>query len=166
LPPAIPSGIDENLNYDEKSLQFTANQLLGKEWSLGAKFRVSEAALNDSYSGVPNSVIFSSVNFQPRTKGTLNQLDLTAIYNHPCGFFAEGEALWYGQSNVGYTVAEPGDDFWQFNLFAGYRSPGRNLEITIGLLNVASQGYNLNPLNIYNELPLSRTLAARVQFNF
>lgn len=168
----VPSGLREDLDYQEKSLQFTANQLLGKEWALGAKYRLSQAALYDNFVDVPDSVIGSFTNFQPRqrTRGILNQLDLTAIYNHPCGFFAEGEALWFGQSNNGdpnaTTPSEPGDDFWQFNLFAGWRSPRRKMELTVGLLNLAGQNYNLNPLNLYNELPRTRTLAARLQFNF
>jgi outer membrane receptor protein involved in Fe transport len=164
----VPSGLKENLDYSEKSLVFTANQLLGKEWSLGARYRLSEAVLNDSYVDVPNSLPGGFVNFQPRqrTEGTLNQLTLSANYNPPCGFFAEGDALWFGQSNAGYTPAEPGDDFWQFNAYAGWRSPRRRMELTLGLLNIAGQDYKLNPLNVYNELPRSRTLMVRLQFNF
>src|SRR5207247_1289026 len=33
---AIPSGLREHLDYQEQTLLFTANQLLSKEWSLGA----------------------------------------------------------------------------------------------------------------------------------
>ena len=168
--PGFPTatGLRENLDYQEATLQFTANQLLGKEWSLGAKYRLSQAVLHDDYPDVPDNLSSFSGSIQPhqRTQGILNQLDLTAIYNHPCGFFAEGEALWFGQSNDGYTLAEPGDDFWQFNLFAGYRSPRRKMEATIGLLNLAGQDYQINPLNIYNELPRTRTIAVRLRFNF
>jgi TonB dependent receptor-like, beta-barrel len=176
LPNPAPSGLRENLDYREKSLQVTANQLLGKAWSFGAKYRLSQAILHDDYPDVPSdgSIFYGSgpYVFYPsqQTKGVLNQLDLTAIYNHPCGFFAEGEALWFDQSNDGYpnaaTPAEPGDDFWQFNLFAGYRSPRRRAELVAGLLNITGQDYNLNPLNIYNELPRARTLAVRLQLNF
>jgi Flp pilus assembly protein TadD len=171
-PPAIPAGMRENLDYQEKTLQFTANQLLGRNWSLGANYRVSEAVLNDNFVDVPDSLLGGIYNFQPRsrTRGTLQQVDMTAIYNHPCGFFAEGEALWFDQSNGGYpnatTPAEPGGDFWQFNLFAGYHFPRRKAELSVGLLNLAGQDYQLNPLNIYNELPRSRTLTMRFQINF
>jgi len=170
LPNPAPAGMRENLDCQEKSLQFTANQLLGRGWAFGAKYRVSEAVLNDNFPDVPDGLFFS--NFQPRqrTRGTLNRLDLTAIYNHPCGFFAEGEARWFDQSNGGYpnatTAAESGGDFWQFNLFAGWRFLHRKAELSAGLLNVAGQDYRLNPLNIYNELPRSRTLAMRLQINF
>ncbi|HTV40085.1 MAG TPA: TonB-dependent receptor [Candidatus Sulfotelmatobacter sp.] len=165
-PPAGPSTITENLNYQEETLQFTLNQLIARDWSLGLKDRVSHAVLNQNFSDVPDSVLNSSLGFEPQTKGTLNELDLTAIYNHPSGFFVEGEGLWFDQDNSGYTQAEPGDDFWQFNAFVGYRSPGRNLQASIGVLNITNRGYNLNPLNIYNELPLTRTLVARLQINF
>jgi hypothetical protein len=167
-PTLTESGLRENLDYSEKSLQFNANQLLGKEWAVGAQYRVSEAVLNDNYPTVPNSVPGGFVNFTPRqrTEGTLNQMTLSANYNHPCGFFAEGEVLWYGQSNEGYDPAEPGDNFWQFNAYAGWRSPRRRVEVTVGLLNIAGQDYRLNPLNVYNELPRERTLMVRLLFNF
>ena len=132
-PPTAPSGLNENLDYQEKSLQFTANQLLGRNWALGAQYRVSEAVLNDNYVDVPDGGFSSAISSRGSGReGTLNQVDLTAIYNHPCGFFAEGEALWFDQSNGGYTPAEPGDDFWQFNLFAGWRFPRRKAEAVRG----------------------------------
>jgi tetratricopeptide (TPR) repeat protein len=161
---ATPASVSEDLGYQEESLQFTANQLVGDGWSLGLKYRVSQAILNDSFAGIPDSAFLAG--FEPRTKGILNQLNLTAIYNHPSGLFAEGEVLWYDQTNEGYDPAESGDDFWQFNFFVGYRLPRRNMEIAIGLLNATGRRYNLNPLNIYNELPLTRTLAASLRVNF
>jgi tetratricopeptide (TPR) repeat protein/outer membrane receptor protein involved in Fe transport len=169
-PYPVPSGMHENLDYQENTLQVTANQLLGRDWALGAVYRVSEATLNDNFGNVPDGLFY--YNFQPRsqTRATLQQLDLTVFYNNPSGFFAEGEALWFGQSNVGYpnatTPAEPGDDFWQFNLFAGWRFAHRKVEASVGLLNLTGQDYRLNPLNVYNELPRSRTLAMRLQINF
>jgi outer membrane receptor protein involved in Fe transport len=107
-------------------------------------------------------------NFQPKQhlEGVLQQLSLLAIFNHPLGFFAEGESVWYGQSNSGYLSTEPGDNFWQFNAFAGYRFPKRRAELMIGLLNITDQNYRLNPLNIYDELPRERTFLLRVRFNF
>jgi tetratricopeptide (TPR) repeat protein len=165
----VPSGLREHLDYDEKSLLFTANQLLGRDWALGARYRLSQAVLNDNYPDVPDFV--PAPNSSPlipsqRTKGVLQQLNLSAIYNHPCGFFAQEEANWYGQSNSGYTPGEPDADFWQFNAFAGYRFPRRKAEVTLGLLNITGQNYKLSPLNVYNEMPRSRTLALRLQLSF
>jgi outer membrane receptor for monomeric catechols len=93
-------------------------------------------------------------------------VDLIAVYNHPCGFYAQSEAHWYSQNNSGYDPAEPGDNFWQLNAFAGYHFLHRKAEVTLGLLNLTDQNYKLNPLNLYNELPRSRTLALRLQINF
>ncbi|HEY2083483.1 MAG TPA: hypothetical protein VGI88_11920 [Verrucomicrobiae bacterium] len=167
-PVGVPSVLRESLNYSEQSLQFTANQLLGNCWSLGGSYRLSRAVLNDRFPDVPSSVPLGFVDFQQkqRLEGVLNNLSLFAIYNHPCGFFAEGEALWYAQHNIGYGGTEPGDDFWQFNLFGGYRFPRRHAELTLGLLNLTGKDYKLNPLNVYNELPRERTLAVRLNINF
>ncbi len=163
---AMPASQNEHLDYGEKSLQFTANQLLGREWSLGAKYRLSEAILHDNFVDIPDGVLFGNFTPRQRLEGVLQQLDLTAIYNHPSGFFAQGEALWYSQNNRGYSTAEPGDAFWQLNVLAGFRTRGRNAEASIGLLNLNNHNYYLNPLNAYNELPRSRTLAVRVKLNF
>jgi len=170
LPPevfnAVPSGLRENLDYHEKTLQFAANQLLGREWSVGAQYGISQAVLNKDFIGVPDGLHF--VNFVPRqgTEATLQQAELFAIYNHPSGFFLRGEALWNAQNNAGYTPSLPGDDFWQFNAFAGYRFLHRKAELTLGVLNIGGQDYNLNPLNLHEEYPRQRTFAMRLRLNF
>jgi outer membrane receptor for ferric coprogen and ferric-rhodotorulic acid len=76
------------------------------------------------------------------------------------------EGNWYSQSNDGYTPAEAGDDFWQVNLFGGYRFWHRHAQIQLGVLNLNDQDYRLNPLNLYTELPRQRTFAVNFQFNF
>jgi hypothetical protein len=59
-----------------------------------------------------------------------------------------------------------GDDFWQFNVLAGYRLAQRRIEVTVGLLNLTDQNYQLNPLTLYNDLPRERTFMARLRLNF
>ena len=165
---AFTSGTQEQLDYQEQTLLLTANQLIGRRWSLGAQYRLSKAVLNENFvdvpSGTPN---YGTLPFTPRQRleGILQQINLSAIYNHPSGFFAQGEARWYAQSNSGYSPTE-GDDFWQLNTFVGYRFPRRKAELLLGVLNLTDQDYHLNPLNLYNELPRSRTLELRLQFNF
>jgi hypothetical protein len=95
----------------------------------------------------------------------LNQLELHANFNHSSGFFSEFQAVWYAQSNSGYSPDLPGDDFWQFNLFAGYRSPQRRVEVTVGLLNLTGRDYKLNPLTVYNELSRERTFVVRLNLS-
>ena len=60
----------------------------------------------------------------------------------------------------------PGDDFWQFNVFAGWRFLNRRIEARIGVLNLADRDYKLNPLNLTPELPRARTFTAWLRFNF
>jgi Tfp pilus assembly protein PilF len=165
-PSPVPySGLHEDLNYREQSLLFTANQLIGKNWSLGARYQLGDALLNYNFD-VPNGIATNNFQASQRSEAVLNQVDLLAVYNHPCGFYAQSDAHWYAQNNIGYGSAEPGDNFWQLNAFVGYRFPRRKAEVALGLLNITAQNYKLNPLNLYNELPRSRTLALRLQINF
>ena len=96
----------------------------------------------------------------------MNQLHLSAIYNHPSGFFGGASAIWSVQSNQGYTPDRPGDNFWQFNLEAGWRFLRRRVEARIALLNLTDQDYRLNPLNLTAELPRERELVLSLRFNF
>lgn len=168
-PWAVPSSLRERMDFSEQSVSLTANQLVGNEWALGAIYRLSRAVLHDDFPELPANFLVQGQNplqTRQRTEGVLNNLNLFAIYNNPCGFFAEGQALWYAQNNIGYSGKIPGEDFWQFNAYAGYRFPRRRAEVTLGLLNLANQNYKLNPLNIYNELPRERTLAVRFSIHF
>ena len=61
---------------------------------------------------------------------------------------------------------EESDKNQQITAFVGYRSPRRKAELSLGLLNITDQNYNLNPLNLYDELPRSRTLALSLRLNF
>ncbi len=163
---AIPSRLRENLDYQEQSLVCTVNQLLANNWSLGARYQLSHADLKDDFGGLPSTITFDKFVPKQHLIGVLHQLNLFAIYNDPGGFFTQAEANWYSQSNQGYTPDQPGDDFWQFNAFVGYRFPRRHAEVVLGLLNIGNQDYHLNPLNLQAELPHKRTLAVRFQLTF
>jgi len=165
-PYAVISDAKEVIDYSEKTFQLTINQLLGDEWSLGAQYRISDAKIKDDYPELGTALFFDG--FQPRKDGSavLQQLSLYAIYNHPSGFFARGETSWYQQDNYGYHPHLSGDDFWQANVFAGWRCFHRRAEISAGILNLADQGYRLNPLNLYSDLPHERTFSVRFKLNF
>jgi outer membrane receptor for monomeric catechols len=163
---AVPSGTPEHLDFTERDLLFTVNQLLGKGWSLAAGYRLTDADLNDNFTDIPDGVSVPPFSPRQNLSAVLNQVSLEAIYNHPSGFFGDFQALWYHQSNHGYSPAIGGDDFWQLNLFAGYRFHGRKAELSVGILNLTDQDYRLNPLTLYNELPRERTLAVRFSFSF
>ncbi|HEY1663604.1 MAG TPA: TonB-dependent receptor [Verrucomicrobiae bacterium] len=163
--PDSPSNTRESLDYSEHSLTAELNQLLGRDWSLGARYKIARATLDQQSIDIPPT--FSGINaINQDDKATLQQLDLSANFNHPSGFFGRAEALWSGQDNKGYSPAEPGDYFWQFNLYAGYRFYHRDAELQLGLLNLTSQNYALNPLNLYYDLPRERTLTVLFKFYF
>ncbi len=148
----------EDLEFQERSIIVTLNQLISKEWSVGLTYQVSEASLDRRFSELNG--------FDENLEAVLNQIRLFGIYNLPCGFFSVVESLWFSQSNRGYATDIPGDDILQLNLHLGYRFPNRRAEIRVGLLNLTDQDYQLNPLNLHAELPRERTFAARVRFNF
>ena len=60
----------------------------------------------------------------------------------------------------------PGNNFWQFNAYAGYRFLRRHAEVRIGVLNMTDRDYRLNPLTLYNELPRERMFYASFKFYF
>jgi len=158
-----PSNTRQNLNFDEKSLVLTLNQLLGRDWSFGVRYQISRAHLDGQFVDLPTGPA-ATIN-QDQT-AVLNQLNLSVNYYHPSGFFAQGQALWTSQSNRGYTPDEGGDDFWQLSIYGGYRFLHRAAEIRVGLLNITDRDYQLNPLNLYYELPRGRTLAVSFKFYF
>jgi tetratricopeptide (TPR) repeat protein len=162
-PPIIPSSTPQKLRYEEQDLLVTVNQLVGDEWSFGARYQLSYANLQTLFPDIPVAVVAGA---DHREKATLHQGTLFALYNHRSGFFARLEGYWARQSNVGYTPDIPGDDIFQANAYIGYRFRRNFGDITLGFLNMTDQDYKLNPLNYYNELPRERTLVARVRFNF
>jgi tetratricopeptide (TPR) repeat protein len=162
-PPIVPSSTEQQLRYEEQNVVATVNQLVGNEWSFGARYQFIHSRLRTIFNQVPTAVIPGADHVE---EATLHQAQLFALYNHPSGFFARAEAYWARQSNVGYAPDIPGDDVIQLNLYAGYRFRRNFGDITLGFLNINDQDYKLNPLNYYNELPRERTFVARVRFNF
>ncbi len=162
-----PGGVDQILDFEERTVTLVGNQLLSDEFAVGASYRISQGSLQDSVPAIPQA---RSANFSlsanRNVNATLQQVNLYALFNHPCGFFSKAEAVWSGQSNSDYAIDLPGDHFWQFNLFAGYRLHRRLAEFQVGVLNLGNRNYSLNPLNLYSELPRSRTFVASFKFNF
>ncbi len=164
IPDSASSG-RESLLFEEKSLALSVNQLLGKEWAFGARYRISEANLDRSQLDLPAGIPGAEGLTQDVT-AALHQINLFALYNHRCGFFSQFQGDWYAQSNQDYAPDIPGDEFWQFHFFVGYRFPGRLAELRLGVLNLTDRDYKLNPLTLYQELPRERTFTARLNFYF
>jgi len=75
-----------------------------------------QAVLNESFADLPAGVLVNSLPASQRLESVLNQGIGSRFTNHPCGFFAEGEAHWYAQNNIDDS-GQPGDTFWQLNAF-------------------------------------------------
>jgi Flp pilus assembly protein TadD len=164
-PFGVPSGLHQDLDYTEKSFAATLNQLAGRSWSFGATYRVTQSNLKQRLTEVADPFL-PLINPSQSLESVLHQVSLDARFNHRSGVFARFNASWYGQSNEGFVPMEPGDNFWQFNLWAGYRFAHRKAEISVGLLNLMDHDYHLEPLTPYNELAHRRTVAVRLLINF
>ena len=163
--PDSASSDREKIAYVEKSLIVALNQLVGDDWGLGARYTLTDADRGGGFRGALRG-IRGTEGLNQDVSATLHQLDLFGTYNHRCGFFARFDAVWSQQSNRGYTPDRPGDDFWQYHVFAGYRFLQRRAEARIGVLNLGDRDYKLNPLTLYSELPRERTFTAGFKFYF
>jgi hypothetical protein len=184
--PIVPGATTETLRYTEKNLLLTANQLLGAGWSIGSIYSLTKSKLHDA---LPDEISRAADGFHTfvrdktssSTSGVLQEERMFILYNDPTGLFARFETLWAAQDNDGYsrnpqiTVGRRtinlaselnGADFWQFNIYGGYRFPRNIGDITIGLLNLTNRDYRLNPLNEYAELPRSFTVLVQTRLNF
>jgi hypothetical protein len=161
--PDTPATTGQTLDYRERNLSAYVNQLIGRDWSVGARYRVSEAKLNTRLPELAG--VSGASGLEQNERAVLHHGQLFLIYNHPCGFFAEWSSDWYHQDNHGYTPNLPGDDFWQQNVFAGYVFSHRRAELRLGILNLADQDYRLNPLNLQSDLARRRTFTALLRLN-
>ena len=164
FPPSfVPSTTSERLDFTEKNFTVTLNQLIGDYCSVGARYRLSDAHLNTRFPAIPTAVTALA---SQTDEATLHQLTLFGLVNAPCGGFARAEALWTAQDNQGSSGGLPGADFWQVNLFVGYRFLHRRAQAQFGVLNLADRDYRLNPLNLYAGLPRGREFTVNLQLNF
>jgi hypothetical protein len=163
--PDSPSNSPQLIHYQERSLLLTLNQLIGRDWSIGGRYRISRADLNARFPEVPPTAQGAAQVNQAVT-AVLSQLSVHLLFNHPSGFFGQFQSLWTAQSNHRYLPDIPGDSFWQHSVFVGYRFHRRLAEIRLGVLNLTDRDYQLNPLTIYSELPRERTFTASLKLNF
>src|SRR6185369_9257412 len=57
--PVLPSVTPQTLNYQERSISATVNQLVFDTWSFGASYRYTHSELNTLFSAVAPSSLFS-----------------------------------------------------------------------------------------------------------
>lgn len=162
----VAAGVDrqirESLRFQERSLELSVQQLLADWFSAGVRYRISEARLSRAYPEFDPSICLGC----GTDDGTLQVVAAHGRFQHPAGFFAGAEGQWWSQDLEANLRGLAGDSFWQFNLFTGYRSPHRRVEVTLGLLNVTDQDYRLHPVNVRGALSRERTFLASFAFNF
>lgn len=161
-PPVQPGSTAERLDYTEKVLKVTLNQVVANEWFFEAQYRFTRSELLDRFGAIPTTVNPSAQTFR---RAELQQAGLSGLYIHPSGIFARAESWWFFQQSFGYMPALPRESTHQLNFYLGYLFPRRRGELTIGLLNATGQDYRLNPLNPYFELPRERLFYARLKIN-
>ncbi|MGD0816378.1 MAG: TonB-dependent receptor [Verrucomicrobiota bacterium] len=159
------SEFSQSQYFQERDLFASVNQMIGKEVSVGARYSLTAVDLS-----VNDFSPSTGQTFPQHENSTLNEMSFFGNYYVPCGFFSQFQANWWMQHNADNqsSVAgpEPGADFWQFNLYAGYRFPRRHIEMAIGLVNIFNQGYNVDPVTYFLEQARNRTLMASLKFNF
>lgn len=162
------SVLGETLHSRERSVVFTLDQLIDREWTVGLRYRLTQVELDQKFteSFAAADPISIYIPLGQHVESLLHQVNLHANFNHASGFFASFEAVWYLQDNTGFGSTQPGDEFWHFNLLGGYRFFHRRAMIEAGILNLSDQDYRLNPLVWHDEPPRERTFVARLQFNF
>lgn len=160
-----PGQTRETLSFTERAVSAYAGQLLGDHFSVGARYRVSEADLKPLFPDIPATAL-NYETFQQRRSATLQELSFTANFHHRCGAFAQWESAWWWQDNSSDPTVAADENFWQHNFIVGYRFPRRHAEIRLGLLNIFDADYRLNPLNLHNDLPRGRTFTASLRLNF
>jgi hypothetical protein len=133
---------------------------------LGFTYRLTEARLTDEFPEAQNARFFTDFEPLQKLRSVLHQANLFAIYKpsfrvvRPIGC----PLVWSKHQSDSMSV--PGIISWQFNEFVGYRFPGRQAEISAGVLNITDHNYRLNPLSPYNDLPRARTAVVRLRINF
>ena len=164
--PFLPSSTPESLHYRENSILVSLNKLVGTDFVVGANYKFADVELHDVLPRVPVSALPSA---DQTSNPKLHQASTYLLFNHSSGFFARFEGQWYHQSSstlLYYGTHVSGDDFFQENIFAGYRFAHRRVELLLGILNLSDQDYHLNPLTVYAELPRERTFIGRLKFQF
>jgi Tfp pilus assembly protein PilF len=148
----------QDLRFVERSLSAAVSQLAGDYLAFTTRYRLSEATLDWSFPEV------TGAGAAAHERSVLHQLQLEARFNHPCGAFATFTSTWNHQSNSDLRL--PGDDFWQQDVWVGYRLLRRRAELSVGVLNLTAQDYRLHPLNLYADTYRDRTVALRARFAF
>ncbi len=162
--------LNQQIQYRESSMVVALNQLVGRDWSFGLRYQVSQAELECQFPSISTAVQKKALANQnlplnEQDRALLHEVRLDAIWNDPSGFFWRGGAHWHAQDNAQDMAWMKNDSFWQLDTYLGYRFLQRRASVQAGLLNILDQDYRLNPFNLMRELPRRRTLTVQVRID-
>ncbi|MCC7373891.1 MAG: TonB-dependent receptor [Verrucomicrobiales bacterium] len=153
------TALAEDLEFDERALSFTFGKVIGRHLAATLRYRVSDAHF-DRRTDIPEAV----PDLMGHQRSMLHQVTGALRFNHVSGAFASLDATWNRQINLEGASVLPGDDFWQVNLWMGWRFLQRRVEAAVGILNLTESDYRLHPLNDFKEPYRDRTVALSLRF--
>jgi tetratricopeptide (TPR) repeat protein len=160
----FPSGTTQHLDYREAGLGFSLNQLIGDEFAIGLSYHLARSELHTEF-----PELSSQPGMDLTDTATLQELSLYGNWNSPSGLFAHVEANGFHQSlddDPARNLNRPGDQFVQFNAWAGYRFDRNLCEIAAGVMNIGDTDYQLSPLTPYGQIPRERTFFMVCRLSF
>ena len=152
----IPASYSQEHRYLEQGIRFTANQILAEEWFAQGSYQFTQNKLDSNTTNIPNYTD------DLPAEANLNSIRGSLLYQRKDGWFTRASAIWHIQDRQMMKISDH-EDFFQINLFFGYRLSRHRGEMTIGILNLNDKNYGLSPLTPYEELPRERMIYLRIR---
>ncbi|MCU0777343.1 MAG: TonB-dependent receptor [Akkermansiaceae bacterium] len=152
----------EDLDYEEWGGSVYINQLIGDEWALGARYTYTNGELDRS---LPELAAAAITGFSSSEASDLHQAETYLIWNHESGWFSRLNARFFSQDNEGYTPARAGDSWTQLDISAGKRLFNNRGALEIGVLNLAGDDYQFNPLLTLPDFPRERVFYVEMRID-
>ncbi len=148
-----PVQLQQNIEYQELGGSVYVNQLLGEQWAVGARYTYTDGEVDRAY---PELIASGLTSFSFSESSDLHQAETYLIWNHESGWFSRLNARFFSQENAGYTIARPGDSWNQIDFSVGKRLFDNRGSLECGVLNLAGDDYQFNPLISLPEFPRER----------
>lgn len=157
--PLVPANFVNEYDFTEDILQADLSKLIGDWFTVGVGYQFSNSTLD--------FIFPEAQGFNFTQEAQLHQWRGHARFNHPTGFYAGAETVWYLQDNDGYGTTRPNEQFQQLNVILGYRFWENRGDVRVGLLNLTDDDYRLNPLSVYDStLPRERAYSISVKIEY
>ena len=142
-------------SHEDGSVSAYLDWLIGDQFSTGLSYEVSSAKLERRS---------SATSIEGKTwEGVLQRIRLESRFQHGSGFFAIMDAELFDQDNKAGLRDET---FWMLNARIGYHFANRRAQVSIGVLNLLDQDYELSPVNFYREPARERTVVVTLRLNY